>query len=46
VDPKGVERRLSAIISTDAAGYTRLMADDDAATLATLSEYRGVMSPQ
>ena len=45
MDSKRVERRLSAIMSADAVGYTRLMADDDAATLATLNAYRGVMGP-
>ncbi len=39
-----VERRLAAILSADAAGYTRLMADDEVATLTTLNGHRAVMS--
>ena len=37
-------RRLAAIFSADAVGYTRLMADDEGATLDTLNAYRVVMS--
>ena len=33
-------RKLSAILSADAAGYSRLMADDEAATLRALNESR------
>jgi adenylate cyclase len=36
------ERRLVAILSADAVGYSRLMGDDEAATVATLDAYRGV----
>jgi adenylate cyclase len=36
------ERRLAAILSADVAGYSRLMGDDEAATVRTLSEYRDV----
>ena len=36
----GVERRLSAILSADVVGYSRLMAADEAATIQTLSAYR------
>ncbi len=39
-----VERRLAAILSADAAGYTKLMADDEVATLQTLNGHRAVMS--
>jgi adenylate cyclase len=38
-----VERRLAAILSADAAGYTRLMAEDELATLRTLTEYRELL---
>jgi adenylate cyclase len=38
-----VERKLAAILSADVVGYSRLMGDDDHATLATLTEYREVM---
>ena len=37
-------RKISAIWSADAAGYSRLMGDDEEATVRTISEYRGVMS--
>ncbi len=35
------ERRLAAILSADAAGYSRLMSDDDEGTVRTLQERRG-----
>ena len=34
------ERRLAAILSADVVGYSRLMAEDEAATLRTLTAYR------
>jgi len=37
-------RRLAAILSADAAGYSRLMAEDDASTLATLTTCREVFA--
>jgi TolB-like protein/class 3 adenylate cyclase/Tfp pilus assembly protein PilF len=36
----GGQRRLSAILSMDAVGYSRLMAADEAATVTTLTQYR------
>ena len=36
------KRKLAAILSADVAGYSRLMGDDERATLATLDAYRGV----
>jgi len=39
-----VQRRLAAILSADVAGYSRLMGDDDVATIRTLSEYRFAIS--
>ncbi len=36
------KRRLAAILSADVAGYSRLMADDEAATLRALNACRGV----
>jgi adenylate cyclase len=39
-----VERRLAAILSADVQGYSRLMAQDDEATVLTLNAYRAVMS--
>jgi class 3 adenylate cyclase len=38
-----IERKLAAILSADVSGYTRLMAADEAATLATLSAHREVI---
>jgi adenylate cyclase len=40
VAPGPVERRLAAILSADVVGYARLMAEDEAATVRTLSDYR------
>ena len=36
------KRKLAAILSADAAGYSKLMADDDAATLRSLNDARGL----
>ena len=36
------QRKLAAIVSADAAGYSRLMADDEAETLRTLNEARAL----
>jgi adenylate cyclase len=35
-----VERKLAAVLSADAVGYSRLMAEDEAATIRTLTSYR------
>jgi adenylate cyclase len=40
VNSEGVERRLAAILSADVVGYSRLMAEDEAATIRTLTDYR------
>ncbi len=40
-----VERRLAAIFSADVAGYSRLMGEDEEATLQTLKAYR-VSTPE
>ena len=37
------ERRLAAILSADIAGYSRLMADDETATIETLTTYRSAI---
>ena len=34
------DRKLAAILSADAVGYSKLMADDERATVNTLKEYR------
>ena len=40
----GMSRKLAAIFSTDVAGYSRLMGDDEEATIRTLTAYRAVIS--
>ena len=37
-------RKLEAILSADVVGYSRLMQDDDAATVETLTKYRAIFS--
>jgi adenylate cyclase len=39
-----VERRLAAILSADVREYSRLMGDDDVATVETLTAYRAAMT--
>src|SRR5215510_4899947 len=39
-----MERKLTAIFSTDVAGYSRLMGDDEEATIRTLTAYRTLIS--
>ena len=40
---EGFKRKLTAILSADAVGYSRLMAEDEAGTVRTLATYREVM---
>jgi hypothetical protein len=40
VEPSSARRRLAAILSTDAAGFSRRMAEDDVATVETLRSHR------
>ena len=42
--PAGIERRLAAILSADVQGYSRLMHEDETATIRTLTAYRGLMA--
>lgn len=42
--PQDVQRRLTAILSADVKGYSRLMGNDPEGTLQTLTDYRGVFS--
>ena len=42
--PTNVERRLAAILSADVKGYSRLMGEDEVATVRTLTAHREVMS--
>jgi adenylate cyclase len=41
---RSVERRLAAILSADVEGYSRLMGDDEVATVRAITEYRGVIA--
>jgi len=38
------KRKLSAILSADVVGYSRLMTDDEIGTIDTLTKYRNIMS--
>jgi adenylate cyclase len=40
----GMERKLSAIFSTDVVGYSRLMGQDEEATIRTLTTYRELIA--
>ena len=40
---EGFKRKLAAVFSADVAGYSRLMGEDEAATLTTLEAYKQVM---
>ncbi len=42
--PQRAKRKLSAILSADVKGYSRLMGEDELATVDTLKKYRGVMA--
>ncbi|HXH82922.1 MAG TPA: adenylate/guanylate cyclase domain-containing protein, partial [Candidatus Tectomicrobia bacterium] len=41
---RAVERRLAAILSADVEGYSRLMGEDEPATVRTITEYRQVIA--
>src|SRR5262245_2804257 len=41
---RGMERRLAAIFSTDVQEYSRLMGEDEAATVRTITAYRELMA--
>ena len=41
--PTSVERKLTAILSADVKGYSRLMVEDEVATARTLMAYRELM---
>jgi adenylate cyclase len=41
---EGFKRKLTAILSADVAGYSRLMAEDETATVKTIASYREIMS--
>jgi len=44
MEAKGFHRKLTAILSADVAGYSRLMQDDEAATVKTLEAYKQIIS--
>ena len=46
MDAPDVERRLAAILVADVVGYSRLMGDDDVATVAALNACRDLFSEQ
>ncbi len=39
----GMERKLTAILSADVAGYSRLMGENEEVTICTLTAYRAMM---
>ena len=41
---EGFKRKLTSILSADAVGYSRLMEDDEEATVRTLTAYREVIT--
>ena len=41
---EGFKRKLTAILSADVEGYSRLMGDDEEATVNTLTSYRAAIS--
>jgi adenylate cyclase len=41
---EGYRRKLTTVFSADVEGYSRLMAEDEAATVNTLTTYRGIMT--
>ena len=41
---QGVKRKLTAILSADVEGYSRLMGEDEESTVRTLTTYREIMS--
>ncbi len=44
MEPNRVVRKLRAILSADVQGYSRLMGDDEIATVKTITEYREIFS--
>ena len=39
-----IQRKLSAILSADVQGYSKLMGDDDEYTVSTISKYRNIIT--
>lgn len=44
MEPTRVERKLTAILSADVKGYSRLMGEDEVATIRALTAYRDLMA--
>jgi adenylate cyclase len=44
MNTEDVKRKLSAILSADVQGYSRLMGDDERATVETITTYRRIMT--
>ncbi len=44
MDPDAVDRKLAAILCADVVGYSRLLAEDENATIWTLTDYREAMA--
>jgi class 3 adenylate cyclase/CHASE2 domain-containing sensor protein len=44
MDPQNVKRKLTAILSADVKGYSRLMGEDDVATVQALKDCRRIMA--
>jgi len=42
--PTRIDRKLTAILSADVKGYSRLMGEDEVATIRTLTAYRELMA--
>jgi hypothetical protein len=45
VASEGTERRLAAVLIADVVGYARLMAEDEDATVRTVTAYREEIEP-
>ncbi len=43
MEPEGVKRKLTTILAADVEGYSRLMSDDEEATLKTLKSHREII---
>ncbi|UCG65813.1 MAG: adenylate/guanylate cyclase domain-containing protein, partial [Deltaproteobacteria bacterium] len=41
---EGFKRKLTTMFSADVAGYSRLMGEDEAATVKTITTYRNIMA--
>jgi adenylate cyclase len=44
MDTEQFKRKLTAILSADVKGYSRLMGEDEATTVLTLKTYRGLIA--